>query len=277
MLFERVPIIGEIGTTVTDIFNQYGIPVARFNEIIRLPQNDLLRRSAQTPNTRLAPASGSICLPIDFDTVFQGEPVVDPNGLRWQKVDKKGTVLNREFLQRCTHGVKVRFARYYLDGTDVTPCKRIRWLQTVTKQNNPEPKQPPEFVDGGKRDGSGGAWPWYNLDDKDPGTLDDTPCGPKEPSPGRGLHFRATASVVVWTLDRITLVQCYTYGFSIKIGPTIGAILWDPYIRKATDDEVRKQIKILQSGIDQDRAPTGGNLIYNAPPPDGAINEGRLR
>ena len=79
----------------------------------------------------------------------------------------------------------------------------------------------------------------YNLDDKDPGTLDDTPCGPKEPSPARGLHFRATASVVVWTLDRITLVQCYTYGFSIKTGPTIGAILWDPYIRKATDDEVR--------------------------------------
>jgi hypothetical protein len=281
MFYERVPIIKQIGTTIAQIFDQYDIPEERFDEIINLPVNESLRRTTAdrlTLTTSLSQGSGSICLPIDFYVASYGIASVKPAGSRPQPLGSQQQTAYNRLLKQCTHGLDVKFARYYLDGRDANPCKRIRWIQTVTKINDvfsqPPINQPSEFVDVGGS-GGGGAWPWFDFDygwDTGQVTVDDNPCGPPTPTPGGGLKFRATTSAVVWTTDRVTLVSCFTYGFSLKPGSTIGAVLWDPFIRKATDAEVQNQIRILKAGINNSRQPTGGSLNYQPPPAEGAVN-----
>jgi hypothetical protein len=269
MFFERVPITTVIGTTAAQIFDQYGIEHSRLNPIINLPQNEPLRRSVRAPiqlQTPLTPGAGSIVLPIDITvSVSRAVPRVDmADGLR--PLPRRGGVLDRSQVSRCTHGVEI-----LLDRTG-RPCNRIRWLQTVKKQNNPDPTQPREFVDIG-----GNGLPWYNIGvDPDPTRFDDLPCGPAAHSPGTGLQFLATVSVAIWTMERITLVKGCTYGFTLAPGTTIGAVRWSPSIRPATDLEMKEQVRILEAGVNQFRQATGGRLIYNPPPADATINEGIL-
>jgi hypothetical protein len=165
-----------------------------------------------------------------------------------------------------THGVEIELARVG------QPCNRIRWLQTVKNRNNPVPHTPAEFVDLG-----GNYLPWYHSGaNPAPTIFTDTPCAPAPSVSGRGLEFFATASVAVWTMDRVTLVKSFTYGFSVHTGDTPAAIWWNPAPRSATSFEVREQIRILRAGINQLRAPTGGTLNYRTAPANGTLNEGAL-
>lgn len=268
MFFERVPITASIGITAGQIFQEYGIEPAQLGAIIALPQNDELRRSVSAPigiSTPL-PLTSSICLPIDHSvTVALAEKRVDmANGLR--PLPMTAGVVDRSHVRDFTHGVEI-----WLDRTGLA-CNRMRWLQTITKRNNPDRSQPLEFVDIGSN-----GFPWYNDSSRpDPVRFDDLPCGP-EATPGHpGIRFTATVSLSVWTMDRITIVKGFTYGFNIGHGHTLAAVHWNPRIRVATDAEITNQIRILEAGINQFRQSTGGSLIYNPIPADNSVNEGIL-
>jgi hypothetical protein len=267
MFYERVPITSAIGTTAAQIFDQYGIEHTRLSQIINLPQNEPLRRSVASTiqlNTPLPAGGSSICIPIDINlNVVRAVPRVDMvNGLR--PIPIRNGIPDRSRVANFTHGVEILIDRSGL------PCNRIRWLQTITKHNNPDPTQPLEFVDIG-----GNGLPWYNAGvNPDPIRFDDLPCGPVAPSASQGLKFLATVSVAVWTVERITLVTSLTYGFIVGTERDIRGVRWTPSIRPATDSEIRKQIKMLESGINQFRQPTGRGLLYNPTPIPGSINEG---
>jgi hypothetical protein len=269
MFFEDVPITSVIGTTPADIFAQYGINPAQFPGIISLAENEPLRRLSSTPiqlNSQLQAGAGSIRLPIDLSvTVVRTAAHVDmTNGLRPLPI--VNGVVDRSSVRLCTHGVDVILERTGL------PCHRIRWLQTVRKRNNPDPLAPLEFVDVG-----GNNLPWYNsTSSPDPLRFDDTPCGPATPTRAAGLEFLATASLAVWTMERITLVLGFTYGFRIVPGTSRASVQWHPPLHPATPAELANQIRILEVGINQFRRPTGGHLVYNPVPAANSINEGIL-
>lgn len=269
MFYEDVPITTVIGTTPAQILAQYGIDQTRFSQIIGSPQNEPLRQLIRTPiqlGTHLPPGQGSMRLPIDFlVSIVRSAPHVDMrDGLRPLPI--RDGVVDRSSVPTCTHGVDIILQR------TGAPCNRIRWLQTVRKRNNPDRNAPLEFVDVG-----GNGLPWYNQGSAlDPLRFDDTPCGPATTTGGSGLEFVATVSAAVWTMERITVVIGFTYGFSIRPGTTTSAIRWHPVLRPATDAELRDQIRILEAGVNQFRQPTGGRLIYNLPPAAGSINEGIL-
>ncbi len=269
MFYEDVPITSVIGTTAAQILGQYGIDQARFPQIINLPENEPLRRLIRTPiqlHTQLPPGQGSIRVPIDFTVnVIRSMPHVDmKDGLRPLPI--RDGVVDRSSVPSCTHGVDIILERTGL------PCNRVRWLQTVKKRNNPDRTAPLEFVDVG-----GNGLPWYNQGtNPDPIRFDDTPCGPATTASGKGLEFLATVSVAVWTMERITLVLGFTYGFAVGPGTTVASIRWNPPLRPATAAEIQDQIRILEVGINQFRQPTGGRLIYNPPPAAGTINQGIL-
>jgi hypothetical protein len=269
MFFEDVPITSVIGISPAQIFAQYGIDQGRFAQIINLPQNQPLRQLSTTPiqlGTALQPGRGSIRLPIDFTaTVARAAPHVDmTNGLRPLPI--VNGVVDRSSVKSCTHGVDI-----ILDRTGIA-CTRVRWLQTVRKRNNPDRTAPLEFVDVGAN-----GLPWYNdVTAVDPLRFDDTPCGPAATAMGKGLDFLATVSLAVWTMDRITLILGFTYGFTLTPGTTVASIRWSPPLRPATAAEFANQIRILELGINQFRQPTGGKLLYNPLPASGTINEGIL-
>jgi hypothetical protein len=269
MFFEDVPITSVIGTTPAQIFAQYGIDPARFSQVIRLPENEPLRRSSSSPlrlDSPLQAGLGSIRIPIDpAVTVVRTAAHVDmTDGLRPLPI--VNGVVDRSSVHLCTHGVDV-----VLDRTGL-PCNRIRWLQTVRKRNNPDRLAPLEFVDVGGND-----LPWYNASaSQDPIRFDDTPCGPAAPTTAAGLDFLATVSLAVWTMERITLILGYTYGFRIVPGTTRASVHWHPPLHPASAAELANQIRILELGINQFRRPTGGHLLYNPVPAASAINDGLL-
>lgn len=305
MFLERVPIHPELiapGGSIADrpvpvtpaqIFAEYGIPIGRLAEVIQLQPNGWLRQviaatgRAIEPgadllrmDTSRVPGGATLCLPIDdIPVTHTANPSYDPNGLRPQLVVAPGTVpseavlkdiqLNRQFLKKCTHGLKVRFER----GGPLT-CNRIRWIQTVKKHRSPFVNEPREFVDVGGTS-RGESWPWYHFGtNPDPLVHTDEPCGPEAPATGQGMQFFATTSVAVWTMRRITLVRCISWAIEIGIGKSPNAVHMITPFRPATGGEIQEQINILKAGINQHQAPTGGNLIYRPPPSDGSINEG---
>jgi hypothetical protein len=269
MFFEDVPITSAIGTTPAQILTQYGIDHRRFPQIIRLPENESLRQASTSPidlNSPLPAGAGSIRVPIDVTiSVVRTAAHVDmTNGLR--PLPLVNGVVDRSSVPLCTHGVDV-----VLDRTGL-PCDRIRWLQTVRKRNNPDRHAPLEFVDVG-----GNNEPWYYAGmSPDPIRFDDTPCGPATPTAAAGLDFLATVSLAVWTMDRITLIRGYTYGFRIVPGTTRTSVQWHAPLHPATAAELGNQIRILELGLNQFRRPTGGRLLYNPVPPALTINDAIL-
>jgi len=269
MFFETVPITSAIGTTPAQIFDQYGIDPGRFAANANMPGNTGLRGAGGAPlglNTQLTPGGGDFIIPIDFDVrVVTAVPRVEmKDGLRpLQIVDG---VADRSVVWQFTHGVEI-----VLERTG-RACKRIRWVQTIKNRNSVVPNKPLEFVDIGGTD-----TPWYDGDvDPDSVQFNDIPCGPQATATRPGLEFTATVSAVVWTMERITLATCFTYGFRIRPGTTLAAVQWNPPIRAATGSEIAEQIRILELGINQFRRPTGGQLVYNPPPANGAVNAGIL-
>ena len=253
MFFEDVPITSAIGTTPAQILTQYGIDHSHVAQIINLPENQPLRQLSRTPiqlQTPLQAGRGSIRLPIDFTaSISRAAPHVDmKDGLRPLPIIDG--VVDRSNVKACTHGVDI-----ILDRTGIA-CNRVRWLQTVRKRNNPDRNAPIEFVDVG-----GNGLPWYNAGTAVDLRFDDTPCGPAASAQGKGVEFVATVSLAVWTMDRITLVLGFTYGFTITPGTTASSIRWNPPLRPATDSEFANQIRVLELGINQYRQPTGGKLL----------------
>jgi hypothetical protein len=263
MFYEPVPIVPSVtGATAGEIFNQYSIDDSQLNDILALSHNAPLRSSVGGPirlNTQL---QGDLVLPIDITVhITTAVPRVDMiNGLRPVRV--VNGVPDRSSVKPFTHGVDVQLSRIG------HACKRLRWVQTVKKRNNPDETQPSEFVDIG-----GNGFPWYNgTAPLDSSVFDDTPCGPASPGPHLGLEWSGTVSITVWTMERITIAKAFTYGFKILPGTTIASVQWNPQVRPATEAEIREHIRILEAGINQFRQSTGGRLIYTPPPADGAVN-----
>jgi hypothetical protein len=269
MFFETVPITSVIGTTPAQIFDQYGIDHGRFAAIAALPANAGLRGAGGAPlalTTPLTPGRGEFVIPIDFDVrVVTAVPRVEMrDGLRPLRM--VNGVVDRSDVSQFTHGVEIVLAR------TGRACKRIRWVQTIKDRNSVVPNKPLEFVDIGGND-----TPWYNGDiDPDSIQFEDIPCGPQATAMRPGLEFTATVSAAVWTMERVTLAACFTYGFRIRPGTTLAAVQWNPTIRAATGSEIAEHIRILELGINQFRRPTGGRLVYNPPPANGAVNAGIL-
>lgn len=267
MFYESVPIVPRVtGATAGEIFTQYSIDASELNTILALPHNAALRSSVRGPIQLTTRLQGDLVLPIDIDVhIATAVPRVDMiNGLR--PLRRVNGVPDRSSVKHFTHGVEVRLNRVG------RACKRLRWVQTVKKRNNPDPTQPAEFVDIG-----GNGFPWYNgAGAVDSSVFDDVPCGPVSPGPDRGLEWSGTVSITVWTMERITIAKAFTYGFKILPGTTIASVRWNPQIRAATDAEISEHIRILEVGINQFRQSTGGKLIYNPPPADGAVNAGIL-
>jgi hypothetical protein len=309
MFFERVPIHPLFGTTPSQIFNLYGIPPRRddaLHYVMALPQNQALRQSIQGPiglDTNLLQASRSqvpggdtLCLPIDFGVVHSIVPDFNVTG-----VQPRGHMLKPIM----THAVHVRFHLTFGNtpwrgAGDAFRCKRIRWVQTVSKKNNPYPG-PDIFVDGGGTEhelhgGEGDLMdvPWYDHGegyyDKLSGQvverleLTDTAGGPEAKTLTSGLYFAATTSAAVWTGKRVTLIQSFSWNFRILPGKDKRSVQHSA-ILPATSGEIREHLRILkdihQNNIctNRPRQPplclqTGGDLNYRPTPANGSINEG---
>lgn len=300
MFYERIPAGGTSGRTPAQIFDRYGLPHRRadlLQAILKLPQNEALLRASggkialdtdlTTFAGRMARGVASLCLPIDYQVAHQGKTVVNLNGLRAQRIDKPGLfqLCRHWWVPVPTHGVDVRFALVFgaaplveLENQDAHRCRNVRWLQTVKTRNRPYPQIPSTFVDVANPRENDDVWPWYDSGESANAggqiELTDKPGGPEGKTAAPRYHFLATTSCAVRTESRVTLIQCFTWGFEVRDGRTEAAVLWNPSIRPATEAEIQEQLRILKTvAISPCKEPTGGHHEYRPPPASGSINE----
>jgi hypothetical protein len=223
--------------------SEYGLASNRFLQIRNSAQNAGLRNVVKGdigPRTPLPSSAGSICIPIDVTLECKR-----------YKADmaSKDHVL-RPSVPGCeppTHGVDVEFVKKKTES-----CKRIRWIQTVHQTNAPR-SELSDYIDGGHMpaDETGSSfYPWFYDAEEDPVDFADLPCAPYTPGRGKTLILSCAVWTTVGEKERITLIQAFTYGFSIKHGQQALPDLTPPTPRPAsTKGDFDNQLKILNNRI----------------------------
>lgn len=191
----------------------------------------------------------TVIVPIDIRlTIDKFQPVIDTtDGLRPRKVGDTSP-------PTCTHGVHIRVGRNLLAGA------ALNWIQTVRKRNNPDRNAPLEFVDVGHNDQPFSEQPPPGVAPSR--VFDDTPCGPIAARPGTGVDFIAVTTLAVLVRGHIILAAGKVWGFVIGTSSTLPGGVRATQPRDAIDVDFQNQLRILRTGVNQFRQPTGANLDY---------------
>lgn len=260
MFFLRVRL--RPGVPFHTVFSRWGLDGGAQARALALPQNRRVRaavggpvsprQSLPVPRGRHAPVYLMVPIAIQL-TRSRYVPLEDPvNGLAPREVGATGPPV-------FTHGMDVAIER------NLGPAPGLRWIQTTTRlHDHTHVGRLTEFVDGAV-----GDEPWVFPNGRRE-VFTDKPAAPL-PRPGaRAIDFEATATLAVRFESRIILAAGITWGFTVN---RVRGVVPKP-TRPATRADFRKQLRILRTGLNVLRGPTGADGEgggFERPPRNGGV------